>query len=168
MFISEAYVVASEYLGRQWAPPPPGDEAAKKALRKQLKPDFKKKDLAWLDDPEVRVEAPSRVPADSIDWNDYPGWRASRQLKAVVEVAKKRIDKGKGKPSVVADKPGEDKLDIIDGHHHALARVDHKEDPLAYIVHVPQADGPWDQLHDRQVKDKHPDDFGKTVRGDRD
>jgi hypothetical protein len=147
-------------LGAQFDPPePPGNDAAKKALYKQLKPDFKKKDLAWLKDPDIRVDAPTRVSADDVEWDDYPDWRAGKQLKAVVEIAKKKIHKGKGKPSVVAQAPDAEELKIIDGHHHAMARVDHKEDVLAYVVHVPTMEGPWSRLHDEQIKDKHPDDF---------
>lgn len=159
-------MAASDALGKQFAPP--GDDDAKRSLRKQLKPDFPKSALAWLDDPRVTVEAPSKVPSDDVDWSDYGEWRASRQLKTVVKIAKKKIVKGKGKPSVMADRPGSDKLDIIDGHHHAMARVDAKKPPLAFVVHVPAATGEWDRMHDRQLNDTKKDDFGKTSGRDRD
>ena len=83
---------------RQFSPPQ-GDESARKALIKQLRKDFPEPALAWLDSPDVQVDQPQRIPADQIDWDGYPRWRASRQLEAVVEIAKKKIHKKKGKPS---------------------------------------------------------------------
>lgn len=157
---------AFDHLGRQFTAPP-GDDAAKEALRKQLKPDFPKQARAWLDDPGVTVEAPAKVPADQFDWSEYSDWRASKQLKAVVKIAEKKIRRGKGKPAVACQRPGNDKLDIIDGHHHTLARVDAKKDPLVYIVHVPSSTGPWDDMHDFQKHDRHKDDFGPTGYRDR-
>lgn len=144
---------------------PPGDDDARDGLYSQLRENFRKRDLEWLNDPQVRVEAPQRVDPGRIDWDEYPEWRAARQLKAVRKIAKK-IDKGKDKPSVMAQAPGSDGLDIIDGHHHALAYVDAKKDPLAYVVHVPSRTGPWTTLHDRQKGDEKKDDFGKTSRAD--
>lgn len=148
--------------------PPQGDEGAKKALLKQLKKDFPKEALTWLKDERVTVEGPSRIPAGDIDWDDYPEWRASKQLETVVQVAKKKIDKGKGKPAVMARRPHDQDLLILDGHHHTMARVDHKENPLAFVVNVPHDHGPWDDLHDKQIHDTKKDDFGKTPEGDRD
>lgn len=159
-------MTAADHLGSQWAEPT-GDPGAKEALLKQLKPDFPKDALAWLKDDRVTVDAPSKISSDDIDWSDYAEWRASRQLKAVVKIAKKKIDKGKGKPSVMAARPGNDKLDLIDGHHHALARLDHKKKQVSYVVHVPAATGEWDQMHDQQRNDTKKDDFGKTCRSDR-
>lgn len=159
-------MTAADALGGQFTPLS-HDDGAKRKLRKQLRPDFPKSALAWLDDPRVTVEAPAKVDADDVDWSDYADWRASKQLKAVVKIADKKITKGKGKPSVMADRPGSDKLDIIDGHHHALARVDAKKPPLTYVVHVPSSTGPWDAMHDRQKHDKHSDDFPPTSPRDR-
>lgn len=162
----EAVVPASDHLGQQWSPP--GDDEAKKALLKQLKKDFPKEATSWLKDPQVTVEAPTRVSPERIDWDEYPEWRASRQLKPIVKIAKK-LRKGKTpKPAVMADRPGTDELDVLDGHHHVLGAVDAKKDPLAWIVHVPSDRGPWDTMHDQQKHDSRKDDFGKTSRYDRD
>jgi hypothetical protein len=166
MFDSEAAMTATDHLSSQFSAPS-GDPDAKKALLKQLKPDFPKDALAWLRDDQVTVDAPAKIDPDAIDWEAYPDWRASRQLKHVVKVAKKKIDKGKGRPSVMASRPGSDKLDVIDGHHHALARIDHKQKPFSYVVHVPSAKGAWDDLHDHQTNDRVKDDFGKTSKRDR-
>jgi hypothetical protein len=160
-------LAASSTLGRQFDADPPGDDAAKRKLRKQLKPDFPKAALAWLDDPKVTVEAPSKVSPEDVNWSDYPDWRASRQLKTVVKIAKKKISKGKGRASVMAARPGNDKLDVIEGHHHALARLEAQKKPLTYVVHVPSATGAWDTMHDHQKHDKIKDDFGKTDSSDR-
>jgi hypothetical protein len=142
--------------------PPPGDDEAKRALLKQLKPDFPKPALAWLRDRAVTVEAPQRVDPDRVDWEQYDEWRASKQLKAVRKIAKK-IDSGKDKTVVVmVESPGSEHLTIIDGHHHTLGYVDAKKRPRGYIVHVPEQDGPWLSLHDKQMNDTKVDDFGKT------
>jgi hypothetical protein len=139
---------------------PPGDDQAKAALHKQLKGDFPRRAREWLDDPAITVDAPARVAADDVDWSDYSDWEAARQLKEVRKIAKdKKVAKGGGKPSVMVATPGADDLDIIDGHHHALARVDLQQDPLAYVVHVPSSSGAWQTMHDHG-KTK-PDDFGK-------
>jgi hypothetical protein len=142
--------------------PPPGDADAKRALLKQLKPDFPKPALAWLRDPAVSVEAPQRIDPTRVDWDDYADWRASKQLKAVRKIAKK-IDHGKDHTiAVMVQGPGTDELTIIDGHHHALGYLDAKKKPRTYIVHVPETDGPWLGMHDRQLNDTKRDDFGKT------
>ena len=112
------------------------------------------------------MEAPRKVSPDDIDFSEYPDWRAARQLKAVRKIAKK-VDKGKrGDPAVMADRPGNDKLDTLDGHHHVLAEIDHKDKPRAFVVHVPSQHGPWDTMHDHQHSDTRKDDFGKTSRAD--
>jgi hypothetical protein len=158
-------MTASDHLGSQFAEP--GDDDAKKALLKQLKGGFPKGARAWIKHPDVTVDAPAKIDPDHIDFSVYPDWRASRQLKAVRKVAKK-LDKGKSPdPAVMASRPGNDKLDTIDGHHHVLARIDHKEKPRAYVIHVPSAHGPWDGMHNDQSNDPHKDDFGKTDKADR-
>jgi hypothetical protein len=140
---------------------PKGDDDAKASLLKQLKDNFPKQALSWLQDDTVRVDAPQRVSADDIDWDDYPDWRAAKQLKAVGKIAKK-IDKGKtAKPVVLMQAPGEDEKTIIDGHHHALGYIDAKQEPLAYVVHVPAKDGPWTDLTDKGKVTKHDDWPGK-------
>lgn len=145
--------------------PPKGDEEAKAELLRQLKGNFRKRDLKWLKDPSITVDAAERIDASDIDWSTYPEWRASRQLKAVRKVADK-IDDGKDKPVVTYQSPG-GRRKLMDGHHHALGYVDHKENPLGYTIHVPHDNGPWATLHDRQVDDTKKDDFGKTSKADR-
>jgi hypothetical protein len=151
---SEAVMTAADHLGSQWAEST-GDPDAKKALMKQLKPDFPKAARAWLKDDRVTVDAPAKINPGDIDFSGYPDWRASKQLKSVVKMAKK----GKDKPSVLAARPGGDKLDLIDGRHHALARMEQKKKPHGYVVHVPSSTGPWDAMEDRQAKDNQKDDF---------
>jgi hypothetical protein len=150
---------------RQFAPQ--GDQTAREALIDQLSSSFSPQHLQWLSDPQVTVQAPQRVPAEAIDWEDYPNWRASHELKKVQKIAKK-LDKKKGKPSVVAHRPGDRELFIIDGHHHALARVEREEDPFAYVVHVPERNGPWNTMHDHQKGDKDKPDFRGEKDRDRD
>ena len=148
---------------------PPGDDEAKAALIKQMRKNFRKQDLAWLDDAGIRVESPSKIDPDHIDWDDYPDWRASRQLEEVQGIAKK-VEKGKKtpKPVVLAASPGnDDNMYIVDGHHHAMAQVERKKKPVGWVVHVPTAEGPWTTLHDKQLGDTRKDDFGKTTPYDR-
>jgi len=154
-----------EHLFNQQQFRPPGDDDAKAALNEQLKGNFPKEARQWLKSDDVRVDAPTRLDPDSIDWDGYPDWRASRQLGDVKKRAKK-IDKGKHKPIVTVRTPGSEKNRIIDGHHGAMGYVDAKENPLAYVVHVPNQKGPWDTFHDQQRDDKHKDDFGKTKKKD--
>jgi hypothetical protein len=144
---------------------PPGDDDAKAGLLSQLKGSFPKEARQWLKDDRVRVDAPARVDPNDIDWEQYPEWRASRQLKDVRKKAKK-IDGGKEKPIVLAQRPGSDTKDILDGHHKAMGYVDAKKQPLAYVVHVPHQTGPWNDMHDQQNNDKKQDDFGKTKKKD--
>lgn len=145
---------------------PPGDDEAKQKLYDELRTSFKKKDLEWLKDDQIRVDAPKKISPEAIDWDDYPDWRACRQLKEVRDIAKK-LEKGKKpKPIVLADS-GDDTMFIVDGHHHALAQVDHKDKPKAYVMHVPSKEGPWTTLHDKQKGDTRKDDFGKTDNYDR-
>jgi hypothetical protein len=143
----------------------PGDDEAKAALIAQLRENFKKKDLKWLKDDSIRVDAPKRIDPNSVEMDDYPDWRASKQLKAVHKCAKK-IDKGQNKPVPVAEKP-DGTREVIDGHHHFLGYIDAKKKPKAFIVHVPAQNGPWSTLHDQQTNDDKKDDFGKTSSYDR-
>jgi hypothetical protein len=157
-------MAAADHLGNQFNEPT-GDPDAKKALLKQLKGDFPKEARDWIKDDRVTVEAAARVNPHRIDFSEYPDWRASRQLKAVRKIAKK-LEKDPGNPAVMADRPGDDKLDTIDGHHHVLAEIDRKKRPKAYIIHVPREHGPWDTMHDKQTNDPRKDDFGKTDKAD--
>ena len=148
---------------------PTGDEAARQALLGQLSGDFSAEAISWLNDPSVSVSAPQRVPAEEIDWEDYPNWRASHELKKVQKIAKKLGKRKKaGKPSVLVSSPEDKDLFVADGHHHALARVDRDEDPLAYIVHVPTRNGPWRTMHDQQQGDSDKPDFKREKDRDRD
>src|ERR1700729_2483793 len=144
---------------------PPGDDEAKAGLLSQLKGSFPKEARQWIKDPSIRVDKPARVDPADVDWEQYPEWRASRQLKDVQKKAKK-IDKGKEKPVVMVKRPGSDALDTIDGHHKLMGYVDAKKNPLAYVVHVPSQDGPWSDFHDQQNDEKKQDDFSKTKKKD--
>jgi hypothetical protein len=150
-------------LGPQWDEP--GDDKAKRKLAKQLGKSFPEDAYDWLLDPRVKVSRPDRVDPESVEYDDYPEWRASRQLKEVRKTAKK-IVKGKEKPAVVAELPNGQR-EVLDGHHHWLAAIDAKTDPLAYVVRVPRYSGPWDAMQDKQQGDPRKDDFGKTSSYDR-
>lgn len=151
------------YLGPQWSAP--GDDKAKRKLVKQLRKNFDEEAYDWLLDPRVKVRKPERVDPDTVDYNDYPDWRAARQLKEVRDIAKK-IDKGKEKPALLVQPP-HGKKQVIDGHHHWMGYIDCKEDPLAWVVDVPSNTGPWQTMHDHQHGDDKKDDFGKTNKSDR-
>lgn len=65
------------------------------------------------------------------------------------------MNDGFSKPIVLVNNPSNDnKMEIVDGHHRALAALQNGTPIAAYIGHVGSDRGPWDKLHSKQVGKK--------------
>jgi 8-oxo-dGTP pyrophosphatase MutT (NUDIX family) len=76
------------------------------------------------------------VPWDLVDDDDLSSWAAAHQPGAVGRDAREITEGGGGNPGVLIRQPGASRLDIVDGHHHALARHRLGRPVLAYVGDV--------------------------------
>jgi len=116
----------------------------------QMRQNYPEKALGWMRD--ARWIGPVRIPQDRINTSDEDSWAASHEPKAVDRFAKAIKDgTGHTNPVVMVQKPGDDKTEIIDGHHRTLAYRKLGKPVLAYVGFVPRDDGPWDETHSAQI-----------------
>jgi hypothetical protein len=146
---------------------PQGSAEDKAALLSQLGKSFHQKDLAWLNDPGIKVEMRPVTPSQ-IDWDHREEWQATHEPGKVKE-KRKAIKHGDLKPVAFVDRPHTDDLMVMDGHHHAEAYTQLMGKPKqdqpksirnmrgmpGYVIHVPRTSGPWDTLHDKQEHNKN-------------
>jgi hypothetical protein len=118
----------------------------------QLADDYKAKDIKfvlqipWLDQ--------SMVPLSSIDFSNKDNWQATQEEDKVQEFADKITD-GFEKPIIlVNNKSNNNKMQIVDGHHRALAYLKLGQAAHAYVGLIGSDRGPWDKLHSKQVATK--------------
>lgn len=124
-----------------------------RAVYEQLVEDYPPEALGWI--LGVRWTGPQQVPLERVDFHNADTWAASHQPKHVAKMIRK-ITAGKRKPVILIDRPGHDRAMIVDGHHRSLAYQHLGEPVTAYVGHATRVDGPWDELHDSQNRDKHP------------
>ena len=80
------------------------------------------------------------VPWEQVNDDDISSWAASHEPQAVARDARE-IEAGESeKPGVLIRRPGAKRLDIIDGHHHALGRRKLGRPVLAYVGDVAAGD----------------------------
>jgi hypothetical protein len=140
----------------------PHGQAADQVYR-QLSKKFPPKSISWVHD--AQWEGPHRVPLGQVDFSNRDSWEAQSGDKKVRKFKKKITKKeeaGKDpKPAILISKPGRpDPQVIADGHHRAIAEEElEAEDPgreglYAWTAHVPEDEGPWDQMHSSQEPDQ--------------
>jgi hypothetical protein len=139
-------------------------------LAKKFPPDA----ISWVHDADW--EGPHRVPLDQVDSSGRDSWEASGDNGKVEKFRKKILkkeDKGKDpKPAILVAKPGRPDQVIADGHHRYLAEEGlEEEDPereglFAWTAHVPEDEGPWDQMHSSQEPDGQGDALDEPGPGE--
>ena len=101
-----------------------------------MRANFPEDALKWVT--RGRWIGPCEVPWDRINTSDEDSWAASHEPEAVDRFARE-IKAGTGhlNPSILIQRPDDDKADLIDGHHRAMARHYKLGKPvLAYIGFV--------------------------------
>lgn len=148
-------------------------EAARQAVLAQLEEDYPPEALAWLH--HAAVTGPHFVPLRSIDWSDRHTWTSYKQPARVdgfLDTMEKKAAKGEQlKPALVVAAPGRVPF-IGDGHHRGLAQLlaavsgRGPAGVWAYTASVGDAEGPWDTMHDKQIRAPSKDkDSTKDVEG---
>jgi hypothetical protein len=138
----------------------------------QLEEDYPPDALQWLR--QARVTGPHLVPLASLDWSDLSTWSAYKQPAKVAgftETMEKKGPRGKQlKPSLLVTTP--ERTFIGDGHHRAIAQLLASADGTrpaavwAYTAAVDADEGPWSELHDRQLQQKSKDPTGTETGPD--
>lgn len=126
----------------------------RKRVMHQMKSDFPKSSMGWMKD--AVWTGPEMVPTEMFDTADQNSWAASHEPEKV-KAFRKEIKEGRHKPIVAVHVPGSNKLRIVDGHHHFMGYHDLGYPAPAYIAHVEQNTGPWDEMHAHQLHSKDPD-----------
>lgn len=126
----------------------------------QLEDDYPPGALEWVR--HATWSGPHLVPLDQINWSDRHTWTAYKQPVRVggfVDTLNRKEAKGKRlKPVIMVARPGQDELDITDGHHRSIAQLlagvsgQGQAGVWAYTAQVDKAAGPWDEMHSRQLK----------------
>jgi SPP1 gp7 family putative phage head morphogenesis protein len=118
----------------------------------QMAANFPPKAIEWVK--RARWTGPVMVPWDRVDTDDIDKWAASHQPGKVKEFERQiAAHDGHVAPSILVQEPSTHKAFLVDGHHRALARRNLKQDVLAYLGNIDEADrqAAWEthssQLH---------------------
>lgn len=127
--------------------------AAQADVYAQLAKNFPAPAIAWVRD--ASWSGPSDIDPDRIDTSHMDTWDAAKNPVKVARLRAKARRKaatgGHLKPAVLVATPGNSRLVVADGHHHVAAAMKERTPVWAYIGHVSEDSGPWDELH---TKDK--------------
>lgn len=106
--------------------------------------------IRWVRD--ARWIGPVRIPQDRVDYADEGKWAASRQPATVARFARK-IGNGTGhtNPVIAVQQDGNYKVNVVDGHHRALAYRKLGRPIIAYVGFVARDDDRWEATHSSQV-----------------
>jgi 8-oxo-dGTP pyrophosphatase MutT (NUDIX family) len=118
-----------------WDPNPVEPEHILSVMRSNFPEDV----LSWVK--RAHWIGPVEVPWERVNTKDADSWAASHQRDAVHRFAR-QIKAGTGhlNPSILVQRPDDDKCDIVDGHHRALARHQLGKPVLAYVGFVHAGD----------------------------
>lgn len=122
-----------------------GKDAAAKVFA-QVAEDFPPAATAWMH--HATWTGPVAVPLTHVDWE--PTEMQGKDPDRVAVFVKKLQDGKKLKPVILVKTPGNDKLELIDGHHRFLAAAQLKSAVRAFIGIVDEDHGPWETMHDMQ------------------
>jgi len=118
--------------------------AAREQVYRQLRERFPKEAIEWVK--TIPWDPVGKVPLDEFDTQDERNWAAFRNP-AHVDQEVKQYERGENDP-IIAVKPPDDPILIIDGHHRYLAREKMNKNRVeAYVGRVPAGDGPWLYTH---------------------
>jgi hypothetical protein len=122
-----------------------------KQVQQQVDENFPKKSMKWMK--KADWSGPRQVPIASLDFSHERSWKASGEPARVRQIAD-HIKAGRHKPIITVRTPDNHKLEIVDGHHHALAYRMLGMDPVVFVGEVHKPEGPWDEMHSSQLVDK--------------
>ncbi len=110
-----------------------------------IEDDFPEEAMAWVK--ACKWTGPEKVKTKEVDMSNRSTWKASKDdLSGYI----RRTEKGKVKPILLVETPGNDKYIVVDGHHRLLAAEKLGVPVLAYCAKVFHDEGPWDVMHDSQ------------------
>jgi SPP1 gp7 family putative phage head morphogenesis protein len=116
----------------------------------QMRKNYPENSIQWMK--KATWIGPVLIPHDRIDYAGKDGWAASHQPKTVARFAQEiREGCGHCHPVVMVQKPGEMKVQVIDGHHRTLAYRKLGQKVKAYVGRVSADKGPWDETHSFQI-----------------
>ncbi len=115
------------------------NETAPEHVLNQLRSNFPEKSIEWVK--RTRWIGPIQIPWERVDDDSIDSWAASHQADAVSRFARDiKANRGHTNPSVLVQRPGQDRAFIVDGHHRALARRKLGQPVLAYVGFIQSDD----------------------------
>lgn len=115
----------------------------------QLAEDYKPKDIEFIK--HIPWTGPQEVPLSSIDFSNKDNWQASSDPNEIQRFVDKITNDNYDKPIILFNNPSNDnKFQIGDGHHRALAYLQLGQPIPAYIGQIGSDSGPWDRMHNKQ------------------
>lgn len=130
------------------------------AVLAALEDDYDISDMDWIK--TTKWSGPRGVDASEVDFTNEKNWTAADDPDKVKR-HEERINKGIEKPIITVRVPGKKTLDIVDGHHRAMAARNLGRPIMAFIGKVPQKQGPWQTMHEKQLGTDEPN--GPDSRG---
>jgi hypothetical protein len=115
----------------------------------QMLKNFPPESLTWVK--KARWAGPITLGHEFINLSDESSWAAEHEQQKV-DSFMERIQEGDlPKPSIAILEPGDTKVQIIDGHHRALAYMNLGMPVRMYVGRVNHHNGPWNETHSSQV-----------------
>jgi hypothetical protein len=127
-----------------------GEHVDGRVVFDQLAEDYKEKDIEFVK--HIPWTGPTEIPLNSIDFSNKDNWQATQEPEQVDKFAEKMADDNFSKPIILVNNPSNDnKMQVVDGHHRALAALQNGTPVPAYVGQIGSDHGPWDKLHNKQV-----------------
>lgn len=125
----------------------------------QASQDFPPSATAWMH--TAQWKGPVNVPLTHIDWT--PDEMDKSDPNHVQDFVNRIQDGKKVKPVILVKTPGNDKLQLVDGHHRYLAYAQLDMPVKAFVGTVNADHGPWEDMHSAQEPKKQTDDTSEMV-----
>lgn len=115
----------------------------------QMLKNFPPESIEWIK--EQRWTGPVDLSPALINLSDESKWAAAHESDKVHKFME-RIQAGDlPKPSVAVLEPSDHKVNLVDGHHRALAYLNLGLPPRMYIGRTHSSNGPWAETHSSQI-----------------
>lgn len=135
-------------------------DSATRAYEQEAK-DYPGTACAWMH--HANWKGPVKVQIQDIDPEIQ--WSEGSDPDHVQDFINRIKDGKKLKPIILVKTPGEDKLQLVDGHHRFLAAAEMKSPIRAYVGTVDSEHGPWEDMHKFQDPDNKKKNGGKKATG---
>lgn len=128
---------------------PSHPEASADVVYDQMTKNFPPEAIEWIKD--AHWTGPVSVPSTLINLSSESKWAAAHESDKVHAFMERIREGDLPHPSVAVLEPGDPTVDLVDGHHRALAYMNLGLPVRMYIGRTHTSNGPWAETHSFQV-----------------